>query len=388
MGLFGGNKKTATPTSSKNKSGSSKSSKKSEINTASYYQPPKANNDLVEKKDSEDDEMVVMEKAAASKAVLNSGVAGGLQPSEAAVAFDQKTKMPSGTAVAFGKGRSEVSAVTNDGLAIRSEDDASVPTLGYIGSMIARPDPTNPEQLVVGYLLQWKLSAEEGNTFLRFLTFIASIAVICTSVYPFVVDDFGSMPFQEIILAIFCFLSSITLCIIDSRFHCCRSPIGCRAKMRDNIIRHINVLRLVWGRGWFCFVTGLLHMAMEHKVNLLTGGFMTLIGFAMIVAGSYSSHNLSKLRKSLSDNDFLWLEFSRHDYDEDGLIDPSAFATFLAEVGIEFDDLYTLKAFKEIDQDGDQLISFKEFKNWWVECKFDTKRGFDQEIKMTEIQMA
>jgi len=387
MGLFGGNnKKAATPSSGKSKTSSSKSSsrKTESQNMSSSYQPPKSsnNNILVEKKDSEDDEMVVMEKAGVSNVV----VAG--QPSSAAVAFDQKTKSPAVGAVDFNKGRSEVSAVTNDGLAIRSEDENSIPTLGYVGSMIARPDPTNPEQLVVGFLLQWKLSAEEGNQFLRFLTFIASIAVIITSVYPFVVDDFGSMPFQEIILALYCFLAAITLCIIDSRFHCCRSPIGCRAKMRDNIIRHVNVLRLVWGRGWFCFVTGLLHMAMEHQVNLITGGFMTLIGFAMICAGTYSSHNLSKLRKSLSDNDFLWLEFCRHDYDDDGLIDPSAFATFLAEVGVEFDDLYTLKAFKEIDKDNDQLISFREFKSWWVECKFDTKRGFDQDIKTTEIQMA
>lgn len=327
----------------------------------SSYQPPLNQVEVVIKTDSSDDEMVVMERVLSPQSTLGNEVA-----------FDENVKRKSL--------KPDVTIKRN--ATMISELDAgslsnTLPTMGSLGRHIQRPDPTNPEQLVVGYLLQWKLAAEEGTLWLRTLTFLSALVVLGTSIAPFAMDVDWELPFEDIILAIYSFVAALIICLLEGRFSCCRSPIGCRAKLRDGIVRHVNVLRLVWGRGWFCLIAGLLRMSMASTMNFYAGVFMSVCGTALIISGTYSSHMLSKLRKSLSNDDFLWLEFSAHDYDNDGMINPSEFATFLAAIGIEFDDVYTLKSFLEIDKNKDQKITYTEFHEWWAHCRFDTNRGFD-----------
>ena len=81
----------------------------------------------------------------------------------------------------------------------------------------------------------------------------------------------------------------------------------------------------------------------------------------------YSSRKFATLKHSLADDSFLLLEFSNHDSDDDGFIEPCEFASLLSTLGMELDDRYCLKAFNSMDTDHDRRISFEEFCHWWTQ---------------------
>jgi Ca2+-binding EF-hand superfamily protein len=118
-------------------------------------------------------------------------------------------------------------------------------------------------------------------------------------------------------------------------------------------------------------VAGLLNMAHEMTMCYIAGGVMMGIGVIAVITGSRANKNLATLRKSLSDDEFLWLEFLKHDKDRDGYLNPSEFAQFIWDLGLEFDDLYTLKAFTTIDTDHDQKIAYREFVRWWSQVRLN-----------------
>jgi Ca2+-binding EF-hand superfamily protein len=66
----------------------------------------------------------------------------------------------------------------------------------------------------------------------------------------------------------------------------------------------------------------------------------------------------------------LWFDFNKQDHDGDGLLNPTEFAHFIWDLGLEFDDVYTLKAFNMIDKDRDRKITFEEFRVWWMKSSF------------------
>jgi len=100
-------------------------------------------------------------------------------------------------------------------------------------------------------------------------------------------------------------------------------------------------------------------------MTMISGAVMFLVSILAIFIGSYSSRKFAALRHSLSDESFLLLEFSNVDYDDDGYINPTEFATLLNSLGMELDDRYCLKAFNSMDHDHDRRISFEEFCAWW-----------------------
>jgi len=98
---------------------------------------------------------------------------------------------------------------------------------------------------------------------------------------------------------------------------------------------------------------------------------MIVIGLIAIIVGRRASANLANLRGSLSDESFLWAEFNRHDKEGYGYLNPDQFAHFIWELGIEFDDVYTLKAFNTIDTNHQGKITFYQFQKWWQQCNFE-----------------
>jgi Ca2+-binding EF-hand superfamily protein len=80
------------------------------------------------------------------------------------------------------------------------------------------------------------------------------------------------------------------------------------------------------------------------------------------------------MKSSLTDESYLWGRFDANDGDNDGQIDINNFAELLWDLGLEFDDVYTYKAFQQISKDGDGKVSFEEFKNWWIVTQNDNHR--------------
>ena len=228
----------------------------------------------------------------------------------------------------------------------------------------------NPEPLVIAQLIQWKFAAEEGSVTLRIPAVLGSIFLMLSTVLPylFLASFFTA---GHMILSIFVVSHGLLICIIDGRSNFTRDPLGSRAKFRNFATRHLNVLRMVWGRGILYVLVGIVNMAHELYICYISGSIMVLIGLIAMFTGVRAYRNLLTLRRALTDENFLWLEFIKHDVGHHGYLNPSEFAQFISDLGLEFDDLYTLKAFNTIDSNHDQRVTFREFELWWSQVRLN-----------------
>lgn len=231
----------------------------------------------------------------------------------------------------------------------------------------------NPETLVMGQLIQWRFAAEEGSLMVHIPAVLGALGLMMTTPMPLLTRDdfFADFSVGHAIVALYVFVLGIIICIIEGRFSCVRNPLGSRAQLRNIVVRHCNLLRLQWGRGLLYVMAGVLNMAHDMLYCYISGGFMVFLGLMAIMVGYRAAKNLSTLRKSLSNEQFLWMKFLKHDVDGDGFLNSSEFASFIWDLGLEFDDLYTLKAFTTIDTDHDGRVSFREFMRWWSQIRVD-----------------
>jgi len=215
-------------------------------------------------------------------------------------------------------------------------------------------------------LMRWKHAAEEGPSFIQVLAFLSAIASLTSTLYPLVTDDeYWTIPTG--ICAFHTTILCILIIVFEVRAWGARNPMSLRARIRNLLVRYLNVLRLVWGRGFLYIFAGTMNITIFFAPYVYYTGF-TLIGLGLlaILIGAHASFNLERLRLSLTDHSFLWSKFVEADTDKDNLIGISEFSNLVWSLGLELDDAYTYRAFSEIDQDADSKISFHEFKSWWI----------------------
>lgn len=219
---------------------------------------------------------------------------------------------------------------------------------------------------VNGHLMRWKFAAEEGPTIIRVPALLLAIGCMVTTIYPLVTDiAYWTIP------TLICAFHTCVLCILilflEGRVICSyRNPLGTRARVRGITTRYLNFARFLWGRGLLYIYAGSMNLTIDWTYEVYTGVPLICLGIAAIYSGANASNNLEKMKASLTDVSYLWARFESHDVDNDALIDLSGFAELLWDLGFEFDDVYTYKAFQQIDRDGDGKVSFEDFKNWWV----------------------
>jgi hypothetical protein len=114
-----------------------------------------------------------------------------------------------------------------------------------------------------------------------------------------------------------------------------------------------------------------MNLTIDFEYVIYTGPALCALGLIAIAAGARASYNLDRMKSSLTDEAYLWGRFDANDIDKDGQIDVNGFAELLWDLGLEFDDVYTFKAFKQIDKDGSGLVSFEDFKRWWIVTQTD-----------------
>jgi len=215
-------------------------------------------------------------------------------------------------------------------------------------------------------LMRWKHAAEEGPSFIQVLAFLSAIASLTSTLYPLVTDDeYWTIPTG--ICAFHTTILCILIIVFEVRAWGARNPMSLRARIRNLLVRYLNVLRLVWGRGFLYIFAGTMNITIFFAPYVYYTG-CTLIGLGLlaILIGAHASFNLERLRLSLTDHSFLWSKFVEADTDKDNLIGISEFSNLVWSLGLELDDAYTYRAFSEIDQDADSKISFHEFKSWWI----------------------
>ena len=225
-----------------------------------------------------------------------------------------------------------------------------------------------------GHLMRWKFAAEEGPTIIRIPALFLAIGAMVTSLYP-MISDAAYWTIPNVICAFHtCVLCSLIV-VLEGRVLCFnRSPMNGRAKARGVTTRYLNITRLVWGRGLLYIFAGTMNLTIDWMYVLYTAIPLIILGIMAILSGAHASYNLDKMKASLTDEAYLWGRFDSNDGDNDGLVDLSGFADLLWDVGLEFDDVYTYKAFQQIDKDSDGKVSFEEFKRWWIVTQNDGHR--------------
>ena len=249
----------------------------------------------------------------------------------------------------------------NPSLPSNATDDSGFSLL-RVGSTLR-----NPDAFVTSHLVQWKLDAEEGPALLRVLAVLGASGLVVTSILPvYLYEDMITIP--SVVISVYVLILSTMIFILDGRAFCVRNPLSFRAKLRNLVTSNFNIFTLVWGRAILYMFVGGLQCSKVEFLALCSGGAMIAIGLLAFVVGANASNSLNNLKSSLTDDEFLWAEFNKFDKDKDGMLDPSDFAKFIWGLGLEFDDVYTLKAFTSIDTDRDRLISYVQFRQWWSQC--------------------
>lgn len=211
-------------------------------------------------------------------------------------------------------------------------------------------------------LMRWKHAAEEGPFLIQNAVVLASIAAIFTTVYPLVIyDHYWSIPSG------ICAFHTIILCLLIITFEIRLWGNRNLTRFRNVLVRHMNILRMVWGRGFLFIFAGSMNITMEYyPYDYVTGSLLIALGLLSVFMGAHAAFNLERLRLSLTDHSYLWKKFAKSDSDDDNLIGIEDFSILLWSLGLELDDSYTFRAFREIDRDRDGLINFYEFKLWWI----------------------
>ena len=223
-----------------------------------------------------------------------------------------------------------------------------------------------------GHLIRWKFAAEEGSAIIRIPAIFLAMGVMFTTIWPIVTEpEYWTIP--HLICAFHAVTLSFLVVVLEGRALAVRNPVNARARLRNIITRYLSVLKFVWGRGLLYIYAGSMNLTSEHDWVIYSGLPIMALGIIAVFAGAHASYNLDQLKTSLTDESYLWVKFSQNDPDNDGLIDTNGFAELLWSLGLEFDDMYTFKAFKQIDVDNDSFISFEEFKSWWIVTQNDGK---------------
>jgi hypothetical protein len=214
-----------------------------------------------------------------------------------------------------------------------------------------------------GHLMKWKYEAEEGSPFIRVPAFFASLGMLVTCIVAIVLyaEAFSA---HNIVMSISIALMAFFIMVLDGRF-LASNPLSARAHLRNIMTRNFNIFRYLWGRGLLYIAAGVLSVSEMWLMTMISGGIMILIGVIALFVGIHASRKFASLRSSLADESFLLLVFSNYDSDGDGYVSPSEFSLLIADLGMELDDRYTLKAFNVIDSDNNRKISFDEFNQWW-----------------------
>ena len=226
-----------------------------------------------------------------------------------------------------------------------------------------------------GHLMRWKFASEEGPTIIRILALLLALSTIGCCVYA-IVTDWRLWTISDIITFVHTTVFCSFIIVLDGRAVGVRGPTHLRARVRGILTRYFNILRLLWGRGLLYMFVGSLVITMDFYYIPLVGIPMILLGLIALASGAHASYNLDRMKSSLTDEAYLWAKFECNS-DQEGVLNLDGFAELLWNLGLEFDDVYTYKAFQQIDKDGDGKISFEGFKDWWIVTQNDgrTLRG-------------
>eukprot|EP00934_Nitzschia_sp_Nitz4_P000085 Nitzschia sp. Nitz4//scaffold62_size106224//1694//2764//NITZ4_004337-RA/size106224-processed-gene-0.22-mRNA-1//1//CDS//3329555799//85//frame0 len=216
-----------------------------------------------------------------------------------------------------------------------------------------------------GHLMRWKFAAEEGPALIRIPAILFALGSICATIFVLLAPDWWNL--TSLICSTHTIILNSFILVLEGRVLCgVRGPRHVRAQLRAGIIRYFNICRLLWGRGLLYIYAGSMSLTILNEYSEMCGYGLVCMGIFALLSGAHASYNLDKIKTSLTDEAYLWAKFDQCDSDSDNKIDLDGFAELLWTLGLEFDDAYTQKAFNQIDDTTNALITFEQFRDWWI----------------------
>jgi len=205
-----------------------------------------------------------------------------------------------------------------------------------------------------------RTQASDGDYSIRLFALLGGILLIVLSATEFL-GKVLTLHFFSALLEIYTFVLGVLALILEGRGQIPFFPSG----WADVILKYALILRYVSGRGALYFVAGTLQLSQKGLLDLICGGFMTLVGVVYIIVGKRAQAKLRQLKNQAIPADVLKARFQQAASSKTGQLDMSSFKNLALSLGLDLNRRELETAFMIVDKDGDGLIKFSEFESWW-----------------------
>lgn len=215
--------------------------------------------------------------------------------------------------------------------------------------------------LILHRINQMRHLATDGPLSYRALAFAGGLGMIVTSLS----DWFGEIytsSYMKALISFYTLLFGILFSLLEIHLWATNEIMS---KARAFIYDQVRALRYLLGRGLLYVFAGTLQASQMNAIDIGSGGFMIFIGLLAIIVGKSTARRLNRLQNAIFDGSVIKRLFNQYDQDQDGHLTRKQFASFIRGIGLELGQNEFKNAFDEIDWDGDNKISYNEFRKWW-----------------------
>ena len=201
--------------------------------------------------------------------------------------------------------------------------------------------------------------AEQGPVVIQILAFVGGLAMVLTSLIDFQMELQKGEAISRAFAIISIYTWAFGFFIMGMEGRVLMIEVQSLQMMISN---YMKVFRFVWGRGLFYIFAGSLQYCLSAPFCTVCGGYIMILGIAMVASGAYFTHSLNLE----SGDGEIHAKFDFHDHDHNGYISKEQFKDLVIHMnlwdGSEEADLDN--EFRLVDVDNDGLVYYPDFKKW------------------------
>jgi len=209
-------------------------------------------------------------------------------------------------------------------------------------------------------LMELKKQAKEGNRSLHFLALIGGLGCIIIGFFE-LTSRFMRLQLVGALIDSYIILLGIIVVILEGK------DMFLSEILVQNIHKYALFLDFLWGRGMLYIFIGTMQLYQIDLFNLVSGGYMCIIGGLHIVVGNRTANKLKAIRKSLYSENTLRTKFQNADIEGDGL-NLQQFQSLCENLGLVLSSRESEAAFDYIQKINNVTtvkLRFESFQAWW-----------------------
>jgi len=209
-------------------------------------------------------------------------------------------------------------------------------------------------------MMELKKQAKEGNRSLHFLALIGGLGCIIIGFFE-LTSRFMRLQIVGALIDSYIILLGIIVVILEGK------DMFLSEILVQNIHKYALFLDFLWGRGMLYIFIGTMQLYQIDLFNLVSGGYMCIIGGLHIVVGNRTANKLKAIRKSLYSENTLRTKFQNADIEGDGL-NLQQFQSLCEDLGLVLSSRETEAAFDYIQKINNVTtvkLRFESFQAWW-----------------------